>query len=180
VVTELRRLTSEQQPTRHNEADKKTVAAPTREGKRYRIKKEFDAIDRDDFREKAFSAIQDFFRSSVEELNQVSELIRARYEKVSDLAFSCTVLNKANAGEAHITLRADTDFGEDISYSFSRRSAANTANGFVRVEANEYELYVKLDNFSGNRNREDKPLTAEQVADALWREFTSQAGIDHE
>jgi len=180
VVTELRRLTSEQQPKRNNEADKKSVTSSTREGKRYRIKKEFDPIDRDDFRHKAFLAIQEFFRGSVEELNQVSEFIRARHEKISDLAFSCTALNKANGGEAHITLRADSDFGEDISYSFSRRATANTANGFVRVEANEYELYLMLDNFSGGRNRDDKPLTGDQVADALWREFTSQAGIDHE
>jgi hypothetical protein len=182
VVIELRRISSEQRK-REQGGSSEDDASPSpakRETKRYRIKKEFDSIDRDDFRQKAFLAIQDFFRGSVEELNQVSELIRARYENVGDLAFSCTILNKANGREAHITLRADSDFGEDISYSFSRRSAANTANGFIRVEANEYELYVTLDNFSGSRERGDKSRTAEQVADALWREITSKAGIDHE
>ncbi|MHC1946490.1 toll/interleukin-1 receptor domain-containing protein [Bradyrhizobium sp. UFLA06-06] len=179
VAMELRRIASDQPPAQQYEPGQKSTA-PAREGRRYRIKKEFDSFDRDDFRHKAFLAIETFFRSSVDELNQISELIRARYEKISNLAFSCTVLNKANGGEAHITVRADTEhFGEDISYAFSRRAASNTANGFIYVRENEYELYLQLSNFSGNRTRE-APLTAEQVSDSLWREFTGHAGIDHE
>jgi hypothetical protein len=182
VVTELRRITSEQQSNSRDDLGGGLVAPTTRrEARRYRIKREFDSIDRDDFRQKAFAAIQEFFRESANELNQVSDQIRSRFEKISDLAFSCTVLNKANSGEAHITVRADSEnFGGEISYSFSRRAAANTANGFVHVEVNEYELYLRLDNFSDNRTRDRAPLTAEQIADALWRELTSKAGIDHE
>jgi hypothetical protein len=68
-------------------------------------------------------------------------------------------------------------FGE-ITYSFSRRAGANTANGFIRVEANEYDLYLSLDQFSGFR--EKQILSAEQAADALWREFIGHAGIDND
>jgi TIR domain len=185
VVTELRRISLEQEkPKEGGTRENEVSPSPGKRGtKRYRIKKEFDSIDRDDFRQRAFLTIQDFFRQSVDELNEIGGSIRARFERMSDLAFSCTVLNKGNRErEAHITVRADSEeaFGGDISYSFSRRASANTANGFIRVEANEYELYLALDNFSSNRTRDREPLSAEQAADALWREFTSQAGIDHE
>lgn len=180
VVTGLRRILSEQRQPRQSESDGKIDVAPQRETRRYRIKREFDSIDRDEFRQSAFSTIQEFFRESVAEINQIGDPLRAHFERMNDLAFSCTVLNKGNSREAHITVRADTElFGGEISYSFSRR-ATNSANGFVHIEANEYELYLRLDTFSYSRNREKEPLTAEQVADALWREFTSHAGIDHE
>jgi predicted RNA binding protein with dsRBD fold (UPF0201 family) len=93
------------------------------------------------------------------------------------------VLNKGNRDrEAHLTVHADSQeaFGGEISYSFSRRASANTANGFIRIKANEYELYLALDNFSSHRARDGGMLSAEQAAEALWKDFTSRAGIDHE
>ena len=184
VVTELRRLLSTELQNASNMADDSKIAAsPTKQdAKRYRIKKEFDAIDRDAFREQAFKTVQEFFHRSIDELNGIDDSIRARFEQMTQLSFSCTVINKGNRGrEAHITIHADTEesFGGDISYSFSRRAPSNTANGFVRVKASEYELYLGLDNFSMGRSRESEQLSADQVADALWLEFIAQAGIDH-
>jgi hypothetical protein len=181
VIMELRRITSESRSAIKGDVSEAAASAPNREPRRYRIKKEFDSIDRGDFRQKSFLAIQEFFRISVDELNQVSDLIRSKFERLNELAFSCTVLNKANGREAHITIRADTDhtFREDISYSFSKRSPANTANGFISIQASEYELYLRLDNFS-SRSRDRQASTVEQVAEELWRQFTAQAGIDHE
>lgn len=183
IVTELRRLSSEHEPQTTKKKDEPPAANGKREVKRYRIKKEFDSIDRDDFRQKSFMVIQDFFRQSIDELNQIDDSIRARFERMNELSFSCTVLNKGNRNlEAHITVHADSSktFGEDISYSFSRRATADTANGFIRVSASEYELYLKISNFSFSRAREDSPLSAEQAAAELWREFIAQAGIEHD
>ena len=183
VVTELRRVTSESSHTEQRSTKQNETVASTdkREVRRYRIKKEFDSIDRDEFRAQAFQAIRDFFRQSVDELNEINDSIRARFEAMNDLAFSCTILNKGNRGrEAHITVHADGAFGGEISYSYGRRASANTANGFIRVKASEYELYLELDNFSRGQAKDGKMLSAEQAADALWQDFTSQAGIDLE
>jgi DNA-directed RNA polymerase subunit RPC12/RpoP len=183
VVTELRRISSEQAQLKSNgvREDGGSSSSSKRETKRYRIRKEFDSIDRDEFRQNAFLTIQNFFRHSVDELNDIDDSIRARFERMSDLAFSCTVLNKGNQNrEAHVTVHADSEeaFGGDISYSFARRASANTANGFIRVEANEYDLHLRLENFSFSRDKDVKQLSAEQAADALWRDFTSQAGLN--
>lgn len=186
IVTELRRIL-----TPSTKIDERRDAAnrqpppetDTSQPRRYRIKRQFDRIDRDDFREKAFAIIRDFFRRSIEELNEIGDPIRARFEPMGEHAFTCTVLNKGSrTQEANITVHGDSAgaFGGDISYSFSRRGPSNTANGFIRVAANDYELYLKLDNFSFMRSRNEEPRSSEEAAEALWHEFISHAGIDHD
>lgn len=186
VVTELRRLIKNHEEDRHASTKlerPKPSESNSRQSRRYRIKKDFDSIDRDDFRRQAFSVIEEYFRRSTDELNEIGDPIRARFEKIDDSSFSCTVLNKAARNkEAHITIRNGDDglFGGDaISYSFSRRSM-NSANGFIQIEANEYELYLKMDGLSLRRTRRDEPMSSEESADVLWREFIANAGIDHE
>jgi hypothetical protein len=82
VVTGLRRMSLEQEKPKQNGA-RENEAVPLsskRETRRYRIKKEFDSIDRDDFRQKAFLTIQNFFSQSVRELNEIDDSKR-RTEK---------------------------------------------------------------------------------------------------
>jgi TIR domain len=187
VVTELRRLS--ESPEKSQRSSKATQAAAVEgqvkpQSRRYRIRRKFDSIDRDEFRHRTFLVMEEYFRRSAAELNEIGDPIRARFEKLGDGSFSCIVLNKGARDrdrEAHITVRNGDDgmFGGDaISYSFSRRS--NSANGFIRVEANEYDLYLKADTFSLHRSRDEGPMSAEQAADELWQEFISHAGIDHE
>lgn len=181
IVTELRRaLTVVQGASKSSPELGQAEGQGPRQRKRYRIKKEFDSIDRDEFREKAFAAIEQYFRRSVEELNQIGDPIRARFEKMSEGSFSCTVLNKGIRNqEAHITFHGHTDshFGE-ITYSFSRRAPSGSANGYVRVENSEYELYLNLDQFSGSREKEQ--LSPDEAAEKLWENFISRAGISHD
>jgi hypothetical protein len=79
VVTELRRVVSSLQegdkPKEHRELKRRSAPAPPAlsQSKRYRIKREFDAIDRAEFREKAFATIKGYFRDSIRELNQIGD-----------------------------------------------------------------------------------------------------------
>jgi hypothetical protein len=106
IVTELRRLLKDTQ-TIESGADTEAADGSGSPSKRYRIRKEFDSIDRDDFRQKSFAAIEAFFRHSIDELNDIGNPIRARFEKAARGEFSCTVLNKAaRSKEAYITVRS--------------------------------------------------------------------------
>ena len=187
VATELRRLlnspTNDSKSTVESDSTLRNSSTTKNQPRKYRIKRDFDAIDRNDFKDRAFAVIRDYFRNSIDELNSVGDPIRARYESMGEHAFTSTVLNKAaREKEAHITVHADNShsFGGDISFSFSRRAPNNTANGFVRVEADEYELYLKLDPFSAGREAAGEARSPEQIAEVIWREFISRAGIDHD
>jgi hypothetical protein len=149
--------------------------------RKYRIKKDFDSIDKEEFREKAYSTIRQYFEASVSELNQIGGEIRARFEDMPPSAFTCTVVNKARTrGEGHITVHSShSGMMGEITYSFAHRARGDSANGFVHVEADEYEMYLKLDalRWSG---RDDEKMTAEAVAEQLWIDFLAQAGVTYD
>ncbi len=176
VVTGLRRMLSS--PPAEPE---RLVTTPTR---RLRVKQDFDAIQRAEFADDAFEAIKAYFQASCSELNDVGDTnLKAKFEPMNDNAFTCTVVNrgKRSGGEAHITVRnskQSAHFG-DLSYVFERHATNNTSNGSVRVEADDYALYLVMDSSLGTR-RGDAKSTPQQVASSLWLDFVKRAGVEYE
>ena len=179
VVTGLRRLL-----TKPEEAGAPMPGSPVGPTRRPRIKQDFDAIQRAEFADKAFAVIQDYFRASCIELERIDDL-RARFEVMDSTAFTCSVVNRARTkgGEAHITVRngkgRSFGFGSDITYVDQRYAEANTSNGSIRVEHDDYQLYLTLDAL-GTSGREKARLTPEQAAERLWALFVGRAGIEYD
>ncbi len=103
---------------------------------------------------------------------------------MSDSSFTCTVVNRGIKGgrEAHITVHNSKGgrhhFG-DINYVFQAHANAGTSNGAIRVEADDYNMYLSP-GFGRFMGRDDTKLDAKQAAEALWSEFVEQAGIEYE
>jgi hypothetical protein len=184
VVTELRRLAQSK-----SVAGPRAAAAPVRSvpaaaktmPSKYRVKRSFDQIDRDDFRVEAFEVVRDFFERSVVEIHGVDG-VRARYQSMGPNAFTCTVINRLiktpRGGEAHITVHASPQavLGE-IYYSFEAHASSNTANGGFSIEADDYHLFLRPDGFSDDRR--DRTWSAQEIAGRLWQEFLAKAGITY-
>lgn len=186
VVTGLRRILK--MPDERGEVGSgfDTIATPPRAGtvRQLRIKQDFDAIQRGDFADKTFTVIQDYFRASCDELTRIEDL-RARFEVMDSTAFTCTVVNRGRlrGGEAHITVRngkgRSTGFGGEISYLNERYGEANTSNGSIRVEHDDYNLFLTMGQL-GLSGRDKEKITPEQAAAKLWAEFVMRAGIEYE
>ena len=183
VVTELRRILVE-----NERMVPPVVPQPAFESsspdRRYRVKHDFDDIDRSDFRVKAYNDIRDYFISAVAEIDGI-EGIRGRYTETSTWSFTCTVINKAmNRGTAHITVHASNgNMGMgDIYYSFSENAPYNTANGGFRVESDEYDLFLRPSMFTVQHDpgHDNDRLSAQNAAEMLWREFLEQTGITYD
>lgn len=179
VVTELRRIVSEDQ----EEPPAATPApseAPATEGRRYRIKHNFDEIDRGDYRDKAFEEIRKYFEAAIAELNDV-EGLRGRFAEAGPKSFTCTVVNRAmDRGTAHITVHARSEnvgMG-DIYYSFTENAPTNTSNGGFSVESDEYELFLQARMFAASND--DERLSPRGAAELLWSEFIQQAGVSYD
>ena len=159
---------------------------PTRgtqsEGSRYRVRRDFDQIDRSDFRDRAFGVICEYFKKAIDQIDSIDD-VRGRFEAGAANSFRCTVVNSARSrdrGTAHIAMYCGNDgFGlGDIYWSFSEYASANHANGMLNVDADEYELYLSSImgiGFSGDKER----LTSEEAAERVWAEFLRHAGIDY-
>jgi hypothetical protein len=146
-----------------------------------KIKRQFDTIQKAEFADQAFATIRAYFEASCAELNRVGEDLRARFEPMSDSAFSCTVVNRAltHGGEASITVhncQGTRPFGGDIVFSYARRADAGAFNGAIRVEADDYNMSLTADFLTQGKARN---YTAEQAAEHLWVEFVRKAGIEY-
>ena len=78
VVQELRRVLEEEEaPDTAAQKEARNTLDTSRSGvRRYRVKRDFDEIDRSEFREAAFGVIRDYFKSAVEEIDAIEDLKR--------------------------------------------------------------------------------------------------------
>ena len=184
VVTELRRLLEADDaalaPAVETAAPAEAIE-PRPVARRYRVQRDFDEIDRSDFREAAFATIRDYFQRAIAEIDTIEDL-RGRFISHSPTSFGCTIVNRARGrGTAHITVhgrKGNIGLG-DIYFSFTENAAPNTANGGFNIEADEYELYLSammMMGFGSDRER----FTPEGAAERLWSEFLEQAGVSYD
>lgn len=180
VVEELRRVLK-QPPAPSPAAAESTGQPHTAQARRYRVKQDFDAIQRAEFGESAFQTIGDYFRRACSEMHEASEHLRARFSDLGRDAFTCTLVNRAKirGGEAHVTIRRGRGRHHvgDISWLWAEHGEEGTSNGWLSVEADDFELHLKgsIDRFGfGGR---DQVMTSQQAAEQLWNAFMEQAGI---
>lgn len=146
------------------------------------VKKDFDAIQKAEFQDQSYSVIERYFKESCSELNSIGGgSLKARYENMNATAFTCTVVNrerKSNS-EAHITIwnsKGRGHFG-DICYIDQRHAENNSSNGSIKVENDDYNMYLSFNTF---HLEDGKRYSAEQAAERLWNKFVSRVGIDYE
>lgn len=181
VVAGLRRLLSS--PKAEPAATVSGLSAVQASGRRVKIKQEFDSIQRGEFIDQAYAVIRDYFENSCNELSGIEDL-KAKFHRMSDSSFTCTVVNRGIKGgrEAHITVHNSKGrrhhFG-DINYVFEAHAETNTSNGSIRVDADDYNMYLTL-GFGGLMGRDNSKYDAQQAAEALWLEFIGHAGIEYD
>ncbi len=180
VVQEIRRIVDASETDASESTENEPVrVAPQQNVPRYRVQRDFDEIDRSEYRDTAFATIKDYFRRATKEINAVDGL-RGRFVDRSASSFGSTVVNRGrHRGTVHITVHCrNAEYAlSDIFYSFSENAAENTANGGFSVSSDEYEqfLTVTMSIFGSEPDR----LNPEQAAEYLWYQFIEQAGIIH-
>lgn len=181
VVQEIRRAIKEDKRTAPT-APLPSLRAPGTTTTRYRAKRDFDEIDRSEFREAAFEGIKSYFRDAAAELDSLDDF-RARFVEISPTAFGCTIVNRAlNRGTAHLTVHRQgggrSGLG-DIYWSFEENAPANTASGAVAITNDEFELFLKGRSFHFDASDRSR-MTARDTAVMIWDEMLELAGIAHD
>lgn len=183
IVRELRRLVGSG-PTVSSPRPAPSIEVNSAEvtNRRYRVKRDFDEIDRSEFREAAYASMRGYFERAIAEIDSIEDL-RGRFVTYSATSFGCTIVNRAkDRGTAHLTVHTGTrgmGFGMgDIYYSFAENAQPNTANGGFMIQADEFELYLSGRAFGYGDGKER--LTPEAAAERLWAEFLQQAGVNYD
>lgn len=178
ITQELRRILDSTHPQQVN-ATSNAMHEPGLASPKYRVKRDFDEIDRANYRDEAFLHTKSYIEAAIRELDQVQGL-RARFNDGGPTSFGCTVINQNQAhGTAHITVHragGGTMLG-DIFWLFEQNAPPNSANGWVNVKADEYELF--LDGIGAFHDPELKKLSPQAFSEYLWNQLLEQAGITH-
>ena len=155
------------------------VQSESSSSRQYRIRRDFNEIDRSDFRQVAFENVRDYFQQEISQVDADPSL-SGRLTVLSPTSFGCTIVNRRlHDGVAHITVHAGTDVAlGDISFSFSENASSNTANGAFVIEADEHELYLKA--IMLHIAEPVDKYTPELAAEHLWEEFSQRAGISYD
>jgi hypothetical protein len=178
VVTELRKIISEfsaeeKKSTKENIKKIESV-------RQYRVKKDFDEIDIAEFRDKIFNEIRNYFRESINEINNI-ENVRAKFSDIDNQSFTSMVLNKSlGRGTGGITVRTGSRRGmgmSDIYFSLSENAPPNTSNGGFSIVSDEYDLFLKPNVFLDFNNKER--ISVLEAAEILWEKLLDQAGITY-
>ncbi|MEM6899563.1 MAG: toll/interleukin-1 receptor domain-containing protein [Pseudomonadota bacterium] len=178
VAQEVRRICEQEKPRSPVHSDNASENQPN-VASRYRVKRDFDEIDRSDFRDEAFSITKEYFRRAIEEIDTIDG-IRGRFSDGGPTAFGSTIVNGMRTrGTGHITVHRGGSDGSmgDIFWSFKENASRNSANGWVSVSADEYEMFLKGPGSFMHKELDNQNPT--QFAEYLWLQVIEQAGIDH-
>jgi hypothetical protein len=143
-------------------------------GSRFRAKRAFTQLDKEQFAEAAFEQIHQHFEASVAELNGVDGL-RGRVSTYSPSKFACSVENSGYGRAETIWVRRGGPLG-DISIAYGPDRGDNSAHGSFAVRGDDYELYLTALFFQFGKERER--LSAEDAALALWDDLLDHVGIE--
>ena len=178
VVREIRRVVDAGGKSVPDPSDEGPKIATKQKGEpRYRVQRDFDEIDRSDYRNAAFATIKDYFRRAIGELNTINGL-RGRFVDQGANSFHCTVVNRGlQRGTVHINVHCrNTSYAmADIYYSFGESAGDNAANGGFNVSSDEYEQFLEVA-WAMIENAPDQ-LSPKQAGEHLWKQFIEQAGI---
>lgn len=180
VVQEIRRIVTAHKFSSVEASSITGLASePSQPAPVYRVQRDFDEIDRSEYRDSAFVTIKDYFQRAIDEIKTIDGL-RGRFVNRSVNSFGGTIVNQARQnGIAHITVHCRNDgyaLG-DIYYSFDENASENTANGGFNVSSDEYEQYLEVT--MAMFGHEDRRMQPEQAAEYLWKQFIEQAGITY-
>ncbi len=147
---------------------------------KYRLKRDFDEVDKAEFRDTAFATIRDYFQSACAEIASIDE-VKARFSELGTGVFHCTVVNRAQLnGVSHISVAISTgrhSWG-DIKFSWNESYKPNNCNGWFAVHADEYELSLSNGSMIGYGDTETN-MTPRAAAEHLWGQFIERAGIQN-
>lgn len=186
VIQNLRKLASSANPT--DITPKKAVAEAVSMSRNYKVKKDFDSIEKIEFIEKSFHEVVSYLKRYLEEIILLDN-IKARTQNESTNTFEGLLVNRNKiATEATLNFtRSQENQNQSLNYfnvadgelSYIISTKANNRStspvGF-KLSFDDYHLFwVKRSGYSSSRDT--KEFDAKEIADEIWNAWLETVGI---
>lgn len=176
VVQSIRRLL-EFHDTEHSQSLSKLNDVQS--SRNYRIKRDFDSIEKMDFCEKGFSEIKDYLKRFLEEISHL-ENIKQRVLVDNQKSFECILVNR-NKIATESLLKLSTELikgGLNIQrqgeYILNYKIGEHTSPKAFVVRFDDYQMYWSLQNFF---NSKVEILQTIEISNLIWDEWLQSVGI---
>jgi hypothetical protein len=135
-----------------------------------RIKKEFSDHDKDEFLEKSFEYMCNFFESSLGELEKRNQEVTTKFRQIDANHFTSMIyLIGKVASQCKIWLDGRNAFGGGICYSSNITSNDSSMNDSISVETDGNILYLKPLGYSFmGTHKENSNLTQAGASEYFW------------
>ena len=148
----------------------------------YRVKKDFDSIEKLEFTEKTFTEIKEYLKRYIEEILQI-ENIKARTLIETDKQFECWLVNRnkidsesqlkisIDSGRSHSGFRATSE--NQIIYSITHNSRPSNVTFLLSFD--EFEMFWSQGSFYSSQS--GTKLKAKDISEMIWNEWLESVGI---
>jgi hypothetical protein len=149
----------------------------------YRVKKDFDSIEKMEFIEKTFAELKDFLKRYTEEITAIDK-IKVRILNDTDKEFQCLLVNRNKIdAESHlkISYSSENNALQILTGSTQRIEYSIGYNNRPSVKAfsltfDEFHLFWFENEYYSN-SRSGKELDAKEMADKIWNQWLESVGI---
>lgn len=134
-----------------------------------RIRKRFTDREKDEFLDKAFEYIANYFEESLIELKTRNQEVETRFRRIDATHFTAAVYtNGARASGCRVWMGGSHSFTGGIAYSVNENGSDNSFNESLRVVDDGYSLFLNPLGFALQRQGHREQLTNEGGAEYLW------------
>ena len=152
----------------------------------YRVKRDFDSIEKIEFIEKTFTEVKEFLKRYIEELIQQIDNVNSKVLIDNNNQFHCLLVNRNKiATEAHMNFFLNSEnksfnnfrnSQKELNYSIDTLERGNTPNKGFTLSHDEFALFwTQNDIYSFNQK--SRTLTSKDIADTIWEESLQTIGI---
>lgn len=151
--------------------------------KNYRIKKDFDSIQKIEFIEDGFKEIKELLKRYLDEISQL-ENIKSMIRKNDENEFEAILVNRNMINkESHLLFNKNSNQRFSSSFysnkgdlNFILSKDRNKQDIGISLEADEYHLFWKLKNYMNYNDKEE--LSNKEIVDFIWGKWLDDVGIN--
>jgi hypothetical protein len=144
------------------------VPGPSRSSN-LRVKRKFDAHERDEFIEDSYEYIARYFEGSLEELSKRNPQIKGRFKRLDATSFSASVYEGgARVAQCSVWYGGQTFGSPGIAYSHSVDSGRNSFNESLSVVNDGFTLQLKPLGMQLGATRDGEALSQQGAAEYYW------------
>lgn len=187
VIQNIRKLLSgvtEGEPMLPKAINTDKPIAPSRN---YRVKRDFDSIQKIEFTEQSFTDIRKTLGDYIEELLQVDDQIKCRITKNEVNDFEAILVNRNKIGsEATLKLTVPSKQRENGNYivplnvnggiKYVIKSKNNSEGKTFSLSMDDFHMYWEEEG-SNYHNRQHKELEPKEIVDLVWQDWLESVGI---